>query len=496
MTAGVNISLPNGLSYDQPTGLFIDNKFIPANGEKFTVYNPTNDEEVITLQGASEADVDKAVAAARRAFEGEWSELEAVERGAFLYKLAELIDRDRKLLASIDSFDNGKSFSDAYGGDLLESYNVFRYYAGAADKITGRTIETSPKKLAYVLQEPLGVCGQIIPWNYPFMMLAWKVAPALACGNTIVLKPAEQTPLSALYFGKLIVEAGFPPGVVNIIPGLGYVSGKALASHMDVDKIAFTGSTATGRSIMKSAASNLKNITLECGGKSPSIVFGDADLDQAVKWCHGGIMDNMGQVCTSTSRIYVQDTIYDEFLEKFTQRTKEAAKKIGDPFHEDTYQGPQVSKAQFEKVLGYIDDGKKSGARVLHGGAKHGDKGYFIQPTVFADTTEDMKIVKEEIFGPVVAISKFSTEAEVIAKANDTSYGLAAAVFTEKVARAHKVARKIQAGMVFINSSGDSHFGIPFGGYKSSGIGRELGQYALDAYTQSKAVHVNLGTEL
>ncbi|UKZ81532.1 hypothetical protein TrVFT333_009304 [Trichoderma virens FT-333] len=496
MTAAFKISLPNGLNYDQPTGLFIDNEYVPANGEKFTVYNPTTDEEIITLQGASEEDVDKAVAAARRAFDGEWSELEAVERGALLYKLAELIDRDRKLLASIDSFDNGKSFSDAYGGDLLESYNVFRYYAGAADKITGKTIETSPKKLAYVLQEPLGVCGQIIPWNYPFMMLAWKVAPALACGNTIVLKPAEQTPLSALYFGKLIVEAGFPPGVVNIIPGLGYISGKALAGHMDVDKIAFTGSTATGRSIMKSAASNLKNITLECGGKSPSIVFEDADLDQAVKWCHSGIMDNMGQVCTSTSRIYVQDTIYDEFLAKFTEKTKEAATKIGDPFHEDTYQGPQVSKAQFDKVLSYIDEGKKSGARVLHGGAKHGDKGYFIQPTVFADTTEDMKIVKEEIFGPVVAISKFSTEAEVIAKANDTSYGLAAAVFTQKVTKAHKVARKIQAGMVFINSSGDSHFGIPFGGYKSSGIGRELGQYALDAYTQSKAVHVNLGTEL
>ncbi|QYT00243.1 Aldehyde dehydrogenase [Trichoderma simmonsii] len=496
MASTFKVSLPNGLNYDQPTGLFIDNEYVPANGEKFTVYNPTNDEEIATLQGASEQDVDKAVAAARRAFEGEWSELEAVERGALIYKLAELIKRDQKLLASIDSFDNGKSFSDAYGGDLEESYNVFRYYAGAADKITGKTIETGPYKLAYVIQEPLGVCGQIIPWNYPFMMLAWKVAPALACGNTIVLKPAEQTPLSALYFGKLIAEAGFPPGVVNIIPGLGYISGKALAEHMDVDKIAFTGSTATGRSIMKSAASNLKNITLECGGKSPSIVFDDADLDQAVKWCHSGIMDNMGQVCTSTSRIYVQDTIYDKFLEKFTAKTKDNATKIGDPFNENTYQGPQVSKAQFEKVLGYIDEGKKSGARVLHGGAKHGDKGYFIQPTVFADTTEDMKIVKEEIFGPVVAISKFSTEAEVIKKANDTSYGLAAAVFTQKVTRAHKVARKIQAGMVFINSSGDSHFGIPFGGYKSSGIGRELGQYALDAYTQSKAVHVNLGTEL
>ncbi|WAO90440.1 Hypothetical protein NCS54_00787000 [Fusarium falciforme] len=480
MASTVEISLPNGLKYKQPTGLFIDNKFVDATGDDFTVYNPATDEKITTIKGASEKDVDKAVDAARRAFEGEWSELAAVDRGAILYKIAELIDRDRKLLASIDAFDNGKTYTAALEGDLDESYNVFRYYAGAADKITGRTIETSPAKLAYVLQEPLGVCGQIIPWNFPFMMLAWKVAPALACGNTVVLKPAEQTPLSAMYFGNLVIEAGLPPGVVNIIPGLGSVAGKALAGHMGVDKIAFTGSTATGRAIMKAAANNLKNITLECGGKSPSIVFEDADLEQAVKWCHVGIMDNMGQVCTSTSRIYVHENIYEDFLKRFVEVTKEN-QKIGDPFGKDTWQGPQ---------------GKSSGARLLYGGAKTGSKGYYLEPTVFADTTEDMAIVRDEIFGPVVAIAKFRTVDEVVAKANDTSYGLAAALFTEKVARAHTVARRLQAGMVWINSSGDSHFGIPFGGYKSSGIGRELGQYALDAYTQSKAIHVNLGSKL
>ncbi|KAF4976376.1 hypothetical protein FZEAL_6952 [Fusarium zealandicum] len=495
MGSNIDISLPNGLKYKQPTGLFIDNKFVDASGKDFTVYNPANAEEIVTLKGASEEDVDKAVDAARRAFEGEWSELAAVDRGAFLYKISELIDRDRKLLASIDAFDNGKTFTAALEGDIDESFNVFRYYAGAADKITGRTIETSPAKLAYVLQEPLGVCGQIIPWNFPFMMLAWKVAPALACGNTVVLKPAEQTPLSAIYFGNLVIEAGLPPGVVNVVPGLGSVAGKALAGHMGVDKIAFTGSTATGRAIMKSAANNLKNITLECGGKSPSIVFEDADLEQAVKWCHVGIMDNMGQVCTSTSRIYVHEDIYEDFLKRFVEVTKEN-QKIGDPFSEDTWQGPQVSQSQYEKILSYIDQGKKSGARLLHGGAKTDSKGYFIEPTVFADTTEDTAIVRDEIFGPVVVISKFKTVDEVVAKANDTAYGLAAALFTEKIAKAHKVARRLQAGMVWINSSGDSHFGIPFGGYKSSGIGRELGQYALDAYTQSKAIHVNLGTEL
>lgn len=323
------------------------------------------------------------------------------------------------------------------------------------------------------------------------MMLAWKVAPALACGNTVVLKPAEQTPLSAMLFGKLIQEAGLPPGVVNVIPGIGSVTGKALAEHQRVDKIAFTGSTATGRSIMRSAATNLKNITLECGGKSPLIVFEDAELENAVKWAHSGIMDNSGQVCTSTSRIYVHEKIYDAFLDAF-KTFAEKNSQIGGPFEHGVTHGPQVSRAQFDKILSFIEQGRQEGAKTIIGGSKVDRKGYFIQPTVFVDAAEKSTIVREEIFGPVVTISTFSNDADAIAKANDTSYGLAAALFTEKISRAHKVARKLKAGMVWINSSGDSHYGIPFGGYKSSGMGRELGQFALDAYTQTKAVHVNL----
>ncbi|OJJ08768.1 hypothetical protein ASPVEDRAFT_57771 [Aspergillus versicolor CBS 583.65] len=494
MFSSARITLPNGRSYDQPTSLFINNEFVTGSGSTITVLNPATEDTVLEFPGASPADIDRAVVSARAAFEGPWSELAAVDRGQYLFKLAELIQRDRELLAAIDTLDNGKPFSAALEEDLEESYQVFKYYAGAADKISGDTIETSPAKLAYVLREPLGVCGQIIPWNYPFMMLAWKIAPALACGNTVVLKPAEQTPLSAMYFGNLVKEAGLPAGVVNIVPGLGAEAGKPLAEHTDVDKIAFTGSTNTGRAIMRSAATNLKNITLECGGKSPSIVFADAELDQAVKWTHMGIMGNQGEICTTTSRIYVHEDIYDEFLRRFVAEAK--SQKIGDPFAQDTTEGAIISKAQYDKILNYIEQGKKSGARLLAGGVRHGSKGYFIEPTVFADTTEDMTIVREEIFGPVVAISKFKTQQEAIQKANNTSYGLAAAVFTEKVDRAHIVARKLQAGMVWINSSQDSHFGIPFGGYKSSGIGRELGKYALDAYTQAKAVHVNLGSRL
>ncbi|KAL3472828.1 aldehyde dehydrogenase domain-containing protein [Aspergillus californicus] len=493
--SSVRITLPNGTQYDQPTGLFINNDFLDATGEVFNVIDPTTEETIVSLNGAGEADVDRAVAAARRAFEGGWRTFSATERGAFLYRLAELVHRDMEIIAAIDAYDNGKPFSAALSADLDESFNVFKYYAGWADKISGKTIETSPAKLAYVLQEPLGVCGQIIPWNFPFMMLAWKVAPALACGNVVVLKPAEQTPLSAMYFGKLVVEAGLPAGVVNIIPGLGYIAGRALAEHMGVDKIAFTGSTATGRAVMRAAAANLKNITLECGGKSPSIVFEDADLEQAVKWCHAGIMENQGQVCTSTSRVYVHEKIYDAFIARFIEVTKKNA-KLGDPFADDIYQGPQVSKAQYDKILTYIERGKEEGATLLHGGVRHSSQGYFIEPTVFSNTTASMTIMREEIFGPVAAIAPFSREEEVIAWANDSSYGLAAAVFTEKTSRAHIVAGKIQAGMVWINSSGDSHYGIPFGGYKSSGIGRELGEYAIHAYTQSKAVHVNLGVRL
>jgi aldehyde dehydrogenase (NAD(P)+) len=330
-------------------------------------------------------------------------------------------------------------------------------------------------------------------------MGAWKLGPALACGNTVVLKPAEQTPLSILYFATLIKEAGFPAGVVNILNGYGRDAGAAIASHMDIDKIAFTGSTATGRQIMKMAAVNMKNITLETGGKSPLLVFEDADLEQAAKWAHIGIMSNMGQICTATSRILVQDSIYDKFVAQFKEVVASTS-KIGDPFADDTFQGPQVTKAQYDRVLSYIEAGKKEGATLAAGGVPHKNvgngKGFFIEPTIFTNVTDSMKIYREEVFGPFVVISSFKTEDEAVAKANDTTYGLGAAVFTQNLERAHRVASEIEAGMVWINSSNDSDFRIPFGGVKQSGIGRELGDAGLEAYSQIKAVHVNMGTRI
>lgn len=329
-------------------------------------------------------------------------------------------------------------------------------------------------------------------------MAAWKLGPALACGNTVVIKAAEQTPLSILYFANLIKEAGFPPGVVNILNGVGRVCGASMALHPGIDKIAFTGSTATGREIMKMASSSMKNITLETGGKSPLLVFDDADLDQAVKWSHIGIMSNMGQICTATSRILVQEGVYEKFIEAFKEHTK-ATSRVGDPFKDDTFQGPQVTKAQYDRVMSYIESGKSEGARLVAGGEAHKDvngKGFFISPTIFTDVKDDMKIYREEVFGPFVVISSFKTEEEAVDRANDTTYGLGSAVFTQNITRAHRVARRIEAGMVWVNSSQDSDFRIPFGGVKMSGIGRELGEAGLEAYTNKKSVHVNLGTWL
>ncbi|EPS38750.1 hypothetical protein H072_7476 [Dactylellina haptotyla CBS 200.50] len=488
------IKAPNGLTYKQPIGLYIGGEFVKSKaGNMLETTNPATEEEICKVYAAEEADVDAAVAAARAAFKhSSWSDIETIERGKLLYKLAELMERDAKILATIETMDNGKPYSVALGDDVSECINVFRHYAGWADKIYGRTIDTSPQKFAYVRHEPIGVCAQVIPWNYPLLMAAWKLGPALATGNVVVMKSAEQTPLSVLYLGTLINEAGFPPGVVNILTGYGKTAGAALVQHLGVDKIAFTGSTFTGKQIMKMAAVNLKNITLETGGKSPNIIFEDAELDQAVKWTHSGIMSNMGQVCTATSRVYVQESIYDKFLEEFKKYVAEVS-VVGDPFEEKTFQGPQVSKIQYDKILGYVETGLSEGAKLVLGGKKHGDKGYFIQPTVFANVEDHMTISREEIFGPFVCLSSFKTEQEVVDRANDTTYGLGAAVFTRDIERAHKVAAKLEAGMVWINSSNDSHFGIPFGGVKQSGIGRELGEYALQAYTQAKAVHVNLG---
>ncbi|KIW30305.1 uncharacterized protein PV07_06057 [Cladophialophora immunda] len=496
----VELTAPNGRKITLPTGLFINNEFVKSSsGEKITSINPSDEKEICSVEAASADDIDKAVKAARAAFnDPSWRDLPATDRGALMYKFADVLEENKETLATLETWDNGKPYSVALNEDLGEVVNTIRYYAGWADKIHGETIPTNPQKFAYTLKQPIGVCGQIIPWNYPLAMAAWKLGPALACGNTVVLKPAEQTPLSILYLASL-VPGVFPPGVINIVNGFGREAGHALASHLDVDKIAFTGSTVTGKQIMKTASVNMKNITLETGGKSPLLVFDDADLEQAAKWAHIGIMSNMGQICTATSRVLVQEGIYDKFVEQFKEVVKTTS-KVGDPFADDTFQGPQVTKAQYEKVLGYIESGKSEGATLAAGGVPHknvGDgKGFFIEPTIFTGVKDDMKIYREEVFGPFVVIASFKTEDEAVRMANDTTYGLGSALFTSNIERAHRVAARIEAGMVWINSSNDSDFRVPFGGVKQSGIGRELGEAGLAAYSQTKAVHVNLGLKL
>ena len=437
-------------------------------------------------------------------------------------RLADLIEENQELLATIDAWDNGahagryvffffffysqltvsgKPYHVALTEDLPESFTTIRYYSGWADKTFGQTISTTPEKLAYTIRQPIGVVGQIIPWNYPLSMATWKLGPALACGNTIIIKAAEQTPLSILVLGFLIKKAGFPPGVVNIINGYGREAGSALVQHPLVDKVAFTGSTSTAREIMKMAAGSLKNITLETGGKSPLLVFSDTDMEQAVRWSHMGIMSNKGEICTATSRIFVHKDIYDDFIEQFQQQLKSTS-NIGHQWDESTYQGPQVSRVQYERVLHYVEGARAEGATILAGGNshKHPDpkcqNGYFVQPTMLTNVTDTMAVYREEVFGPVVVIVPFSNEGEAIRRANDTSYGLGAAVFTQDLVRAHRVAAEIESGMVWVNSSQDCDPRVPFGGVKQSGIGRELGEAGLETYSQIKAVHVNMGSSL
>ena len=454
--------------------------------------NPSTGEEICQVAEADAADVDKAVQAARRAFDqGPWKKMRASERGRMLHRLADLIEQNADQLARLETLDNGKPLSIAKAVDVTKTIACYRYFAGWADKVQGKTIPIDGDFFCYTRHEPIGVIGQIIPWNYPLLMQAWKLAPALATGNTIVMKPAEQTPLSALRLGELILEAGFPEGVVNLLPGFGPTAGAAIARHMDVDKVAFTGSTEVGRLIMEAAAkSNLKRISLELGGKSPNIIFADSDIDDAVEGAHLGLFVNQGQSCCAGSRVFVEQTIYDEFVEKSIARARK--RRVGDPLDPLTDQGPQVSESQFDRIMGYIESGKREGATLACGGERVGDRGYFIQPTVFSDVQDEMKIAREEIFGPVMSIIAFKDMDEVISRANRTTYGLAAGVWTRDIKKAHAVANSVRAGTVWVNCYHVLDTRAPFGGFKQSGMGRELGEYGLQQYTEVKTVTLKL----
>ncbi|CAI2174935.1 11192_t:CDS:2 [Funneliformis geosporum] len=491
-----SITLPTGESIKIYTGLFINNEFIDAiDGKRFETINPSTGKPITTVAEAFAKDVDKAVDAATEAFDKVWKNVQPSERGRLLNKLADLMERDLEEIAAIESLNNGKAFSVAKRDDIPGAIATYRYFAGFADKIHGEMIDSDRDKFSYTRREPFGVCGAIIPWNFPVLMQSWKFAPALACGNTVVLKTSEYTPLSGLKIAALIKEAGFPKGVVNILSGYGPTAGAAIATHMKIHKVGFTGSTTVGKQILKySADSNLKSVALELGGKSPNIIFADANLEAAVKWSHMGIFYNHGQCCCAGSRVYVQDTIYDKFLEKFKVLSENI--NIGDPFKGDTDQGPQISQIQFDRIMSYIEAGKKEGATLLMGGERHGKEGYYIKPTIFTGVNEKMTIMQDEIFGPVVAIAKFSTVEEVIEKANLTRYGLAAAVFTQDITRALQLSNELKAGTVWVNCYNLFDSSSAFGGYKESGIGREGGKYALDQYTQVKSVHVNLGKNL
>lgn len=499
---GVSLARQLGTAAAQPnrnpkieyTQLFINNEFVDAkSGKTFETLNPTNGKPIARVAEADKADVDLAVKAAKNAFKlgSKWRRIDAIDRGYLLNRLADLMQRDIVHLATLESLDNGKPYQIALNVDVPASIETLRYYAGWCDKMHGKTIPIRGDFLCYTRHEPVGVAGQIIPWNFPLLMQAWKLGPALAAGCVVVMKVAEQTPLSALHVAKLIVEAGFPPGVVNILTGFGPTAGAAIVNHPDVDKVAFTGSTEIGKLIASNAAHTVKRVTLELGGKSPNIVLGDlkgADLDYAVGQSSFGLFFNQGQCCCAGSRIFVQENIYNEFVE----RSVEAAKKIkvGDPFDAATNQGPQVDQEQMTKILDLVNSGKKQGAKLLTGGARHGNEGFFVQPTVFGDVKDDMRICKEEIFGPVMQILKFKTIEEAVDRANNSEYGLAASVFTKNIDNAIQISNNLRAGTVWVNCYDNFDVAAPFGGYKQSGYGREKGEYALSNYTEVKCVTV------
>nr|AYV89215.1 retinal dehydrogenase 1-like isoform X1 [Tetranychus evansi] len=471
------------------TQIFINNEFVDSvNGKKFPTINPATGEQICLVSEGDEADINKAVAAAKEAFKlgSPWRTMDASARGALLNKLADLIERDADYIAKLETLDNGKPYKSSLG-DVYGSIGQIRYYAGWADKVHGKTVPMDGNHFSYTRVEPFGVCGQIIPWNFPLMMFAWKIAPALCTGNVIVLKPAEQTPLTALYTCSLIKEAGFPPGVVNVVPGYGPTAGAPLVNHPDVQKIAFTGSTEVGKLILQGAGKDsIKKVSLELGGKSPLVIMDDADIDLAVEVAHEACMFNQGQCCCAATRTFVQEGIYDEFV----RRSKELAEKrtVGDPFDDATQQGPQVDEEQFNKILSLIEAGEKEGAKLECGGKAAASKGYFIQPTVFSNVKDNMRIAVEEIFGPVQQILKFKTLDEVIERSNDTTYGLAAGIFTKSLDTANMYTQGVRAGTVWINTFLAFGPQMPFGGYKMSGIGREGGEDGIKEYCQIKSV--------
>jgi phenylacetaldehyde dehydrogenase len=477
-----------------PGKLLIDGEWMEAaSGARFETINPATEERLAEVAHGEREDIDRAVRAARKAFahESEWRRMSPSARGKLIWRIGDLIEQHTDELAMLESLDNGKPVGVARVADVPLAADLFRYMAGWPTKILGDTtpISAAGEYLSYTLREPVGVVGQIIPWNFPLLMAAWKLGPALACGCTVVLKPAEQTPLSALYLGELLLEAGLPAGVVNIVTGFGD-AGAALSGHDEVDKVAFTGSTEVGKLIVGAAAGNLKKVSLELGGKSPNVVFADADLDAAIAGAANGIFFNHGQCCNAGSRLYIQSAAFDDVVAGVAERAKQIT--VGPGLEPATEMGPLISDEQFEKVLGYLQSGADAGAEAVVGGVRVGDRGYFVAPTVLTNTTGDMKVVREEIFGPVVCAMPFDDPEEIVPVANDTNYGLAAGVFTRDITKAHRIAARLRAGTVWINTYNVFDAAQPFGGYKESGWGREMGHQVLENYLETKAVCVAL----